>query len=121
MQLYLDEDSSSALLATFLRNAGHDVVTCPELGSEGASDVVQFSQSNRDRRVMITKNHHDYEDLHDLVKAVHGRHAGVLVVLSENKKRRDMKEQHIVQAIGRLIASGVPVENEINILNHFRV
>ena len=120
MRLYLDEDSSSSLLAALLRAAGHDIVTCPELGSEGASDVVQFSQSNRDQRAILTKNHHDFEDLHDLVQAVAGTHAGVLVVLNENKKRRDMTEQQIVQAVNRLIESSVPIENEINILNHFR-
>ncbi len=31
MRLYLDEDSISNLLATLLRKAGHDVVTCPQL------------------------------------------------------------------------------------------
>jgi hypothetical protein len=87
---------------------------------DGASDVVQFTQANRDGCVILTRNHHDFEDLHDLVAAVDGRHTGVLVVLSENKKRRDMKEQQIAQAIERLIASKVPIENEVNVLNHFR-
>lgn len=63
MRLFLDEDSCSTLLATLLRADGHDVTTCIELNSEGASDVVQFTQSNRDDRVILTRNHHDYEDL----------------------------------------------------------
>jgi predicted nuclease of predicted toxin-antitoxin system len=121
MRLYLDEDSSSNLLATLLRKAGHDVVTCPQLDTEGASDVVQFTQASRDRRTILTKNHHDYEDLHDLVASVQGRHAGILIVLVENNSRRDMNEQQIVRAIDRLISAGAAIENEINILNHFRV
>jgi predicted nuclease of predicted toxin-antitoxin system len=120
MRLYLDEDSSSNVLATLLRKAGYDTATCLELNAEGASDVVQFTQSSRDGRVILTRNHHDYEDLHDLVRAVHGRHLGILVVLSENNKRRDMNEQQIVRAVDRLVSNGVPVENEINVLNHFR-
>ncbi len=31
-----------------------------------------------------------------------------------------MKEQQIVRAIDRLISAGAAIENEINILNHFR-
>lgn len=120
MRLYLDEDSSSNLLATLLRQSGHDVATCLELNSEGASDVVQFTQSGRDGRVILTRNHHDFEDLHDLVRVVQGRHAGILVVLSENNTRRDMNERQISQAIDRLVFTGIPIENEINVLNHFR-
>jgi predicted nuclease of predicted toxin-antitoxin system len=120
MRLYLDEDSSSNLLAALLRKAGHDTVTCAETGTEGASDVVQFTLSNRDGRVILTRNHHDYEDLHDLVCAVRGQHAGILIAASENKKRRDMNERQIVRAIDRLLTAAVPIENEINVLNHFR-
>jgi len=120
MRLYLDEDCSSNLLAALLRNAGHDVATCPELRTAGASDVVQFTQSNRAGRVILTKNHHDYEDLHDLVAVVDGRHTGIFVMLSENKKRRDMNEQQVVRAIERLQSLGLPIENEIYVLNHYR-
>jgi len=120
MDLYLDEDTSSALLAKLLREAGHRVLTCSESALEGASDVVQFSRSNRGNRVIVTRNHHDFEDLHDLVRNVAGHHHGILVVLSENKRRRDMRAQHVVAAIGRLIDSGLPIANEIHILNHFR-
>ena len=120
MRLYLDEDSSSDLLAKLLRHAGHDVMVCQDWSGEGASDIVQFTQSIRDERVILTKNHHDFEDLHDLVGVAQGRHAGIFVVLIENNKRRDMKEQHIVMAIDRLLAANVPIPNEINVLNHFR-
>jgi hypothetical protein len=120
MRLYLDEDSSSNLLAALLRHSGHDVTTCLDLNSEGASDVVQFTQSNRDQRVILTRNHHDFEDLHDLVQSVRGRHAGILVVLNENNKRRDMNERQIERAINQLISAAVPIENEVNVLNHFR-
>jgi predicted nuclease of predicted toxin-antitoxin system len=120
MRLYLDEDISSNLLAVLLRKAGHDAVACGDLSAGGASDVVQFTLSNRDGRVILTRNHHDYEDLHDLVRAVHGLHSGILIVLSENRKRRDMTQRQIVRAVDKLLASGSPIENEINVLNHFR-
>jgi hypothetical protein len=55
-----------------------------------------------------------------LVQATHGRHAGILVVRSDNDVRRDMKDRDIVRAIANLVAAGIPVANEFHILNHWR-
>jgi hypothetical protein len=38
MRIYLDEDTSSALLVVLLRKAGHQVVRCVDAGMAGKSD-----------------------------------------------------------------------------------
>ena len=38
----------------------------------------------------------------------------------ENIRGKDMEPADIVRAIGKLLASGVPVVNELHALNHWR-
>jgi hypothetical protein len=69
---------------------------------------------------LLTKDHDDFLDLHDLIQAKHGRHAGILEVRADNDPARDMKDRDIVRSIANLDAAQVPIENEIQILNHWR-
>lgn len=120
MQLFLDEDSSEPLLATLLRNAGHDVHSTHELGRTGATDPAQFLYAIRLRRVLITRNHHDFEVLHDLVSEAGGHHPGILVTRFDNDAARDFTSRGIVVALGKLQASGIDVRDEVHVLNQWR-
>lgn len=120
MTIFLDEDSSGALLATLLRKAGHDVLSTPELGRTGESDPAQFLYSIRQRRVLITRNHDDFEVLHDLVREAGGHHPGVLVTRFDNDAARDFTPKGIVVALGKLRASGLDVRDELHVLNEWR-
>jgi hypothetical protein len=68
----------------------------------------------------LTGNHRHFEDLHELVMIVGGHHPGILVVRKDNDPKRDLTEPGIVRALGKLLQAGVPLEDEVSVLNHWR-
>ena len=120
MNLFLDEDSSSAALAQLLRKAGHDVRSVLELGTTGEPDPEQFRYAIREDRVLLTRNHDDFEMLHYLIRDARGHHPGVLVERTDNDASRDLTPRGIVVAIGELEAADLPVRDDFHILNHWR-
>ena len=120
MRLYLDDNTARPLLTTLLRKAGHDVVIPADVGTAGLSDPRHLTYAVQHDRVLLTHDHHDFDDLHRLVQATGGSHAGILVVRLDNDPKRDMKDADIVRAIAKLEASGVPIANELHVLNHWR-
>jgi hypothetical protein len=120
MNLYLDDDSAKALLARLLRNAGHTVTVPGDIGLAGASDPEHLLRTVQDSWVLLTRNHDDFRVLHLLVQATGGRHPGILVVRRDNDRTRDMKDRDVVRALGNLQTAGVPIDNELHILNHWR-
>jgi hypothetical protein len=117
MRLYLDEDSASTLLVQLLRAAGHDVQTPFEASMIGEDDAVQFAYEDR---ALLTRNHDDFRNLHNLATALRGHHPGICVVCKENNPRRDLTARGIVQAIGKLLTAGVAVADQFIILNQWR-
>jgi len=67
MRLYIDDDSVDPSLLRLLRNDGHDVRIPADVGLAGSSDQVHLAHAIRDRRAILTRNHGDFDDLHDLV------------------------------------------------------
>jgi hypothetical protein len=120
MRLYLDDDSASALLVRLLRQAGHDVQIPIDVGMGGEDDPVHLAHAIRDARVLLSGNHHDFENLHDLILVAQGHHSGILVVRKDNDPKRDLSVPGIVRAIGKLLVSKAPVADHLNILNHWR-
>ena len=120
MRLYLDDDSTSALLVRLLRQAGHDVRLPAEIGMSGAKDSVHLMHAVLEDRVCLSHNYDDFEDLHNLVLTVHGHYPGILVVRKDNDPSRDLKPAGIVRAIRNLEAAGVPIADQYIILNHWR-
>jgi len=120
MNLYLDDDIAKGALASRLCRAGHQVVLPSNAGTSGASDPRHLLCAVQQNLVLITKNHDDYEDLHFLVQGTHGLHSGILAVRADNDPSRDMKDQDIARAIAKLERVGVPIANELHILNHWR-
>jgi predicted nuclease of predicted toxin-antitoxin system len=120
MRIYLDDDLASPNLARLLRNAGHDAQLPVEANFAGENDAVHLRHAVRDQRVLLTRNHDDFEDLHELLLAARGHHPGILVVRQDNKPKRDMTRPTIVRAIGKLEASGMPIVDQFIILNHWR-
>ena len=70
--------------------------------------------------VLLSRNHDDFEELHLLIRATGGTHPGLFVVRSDNDPNRDMKDRDIGRAIGNLQGAGVPIVNELHVLNHWR-
>ena len=120
MKLYVDEDSVHDLLLRLLQRAGHDIEVPSDVGMVGRSDPVNLRYSISSNRSLLSANHDDFEELHDLILQAGGRHPGILIVRRDNDRRRDLTPRGIVAAISHLLDGGVPVKNEFIILNHWR-
>jgi Domain of unknown function (DUF5615) len=120
MRLYLDDDSAEALLVALLRQAGHDVQIPADVVMVGQPDAVHLTHAVLEDRVLLSRNHDDFENLHDLIMQVQGHHPGLLMVRRDNDPRRDLKPAGIVRAIRKLLAAAVPIRDHFHILNHWR-
>lgn len=120
MNLYLDDDTAKGSLVVRLRRAGHQVVLPNDAGLAGGWDPLHLLHAVQHELMLVSKNHDDFRDLHLLVHAASGRHAGIAIVRADNDPRRDMTDSDIVRALGNLDAGNVPIANEFHILNHWR-
>ena len=120
MRLYLDDDTAGPLLAKLLRKAGHDVQLPGDVGMAGAPDPVHLTGAIADGRILVTKNHDDFWILHDLINQAQGHHPSVFVVRQDNDPTRDLTPKGIVAAIRRLGTAGVPIQDELIVLNQWR-
>lgn len=120
MKIYIDDAAADALLTKLLRQAGHDVLLPRDFGISGAKDPVHLIHAINARAVLLSRDHDDFRRLHDLVVAAGGHHPGVLMVRYDNDAARDLTQRGIVLAIGKVVASGVPVADEFIMLNHWR-
>ena len=120
MNLYLDDDCASRLLAGLLTQAGHHVQLPAEVGMSGASDPAHLTHAVRDGRVLLTANYEDFEELHDLIIQVAGHDPGILVIRRDNNPKRDSTPRGIVQAIANLQTANIPLADQFVVLNHWR-
>lgn len=120
MKLYLDDNSADPRLAEALRKAGYDVLLPVEAGYAGSTDPRHWRLALEQGRALLTRDYHDFLDLHELVMAAGGRHPGLLVVRADNDPARDLTTRGIAAAISRLEGSGLPILDQIHILNHWR-
>ena len=120
MNLYLDDNTEKASLVSILRRAGHQVTLPADIGMSGAPEPRHLGACGSGDLVLLTRDYDDFLDLHDLVQDTHGRHAGILVIRSDNDASRDMKDRDFVRAIANLEAANAPIANEFNVLNHWR-
>lgn len=120
MRLYLDDDSARLLLVKLLVQVGHDVQTPGDANTTGLSDPEHLIHTISDDRVLLSGNHGDFSVLHDLVIQAGGHHPGILVVRKDNDLVRDLSPRGIELAIRNLIASGMPLADQLIVLNHWR-
>src|SRR5438477_12745859 len=120
MNLCLDEDTSAEILVRQLRQAGHDVLTATDANAIGEMDAPQLTRAITQSRIFLSKNHDDFRDLHLLIIAAEGHHAGILIIRQDNDPSRDMTPKGIVNAIAKLEAATIDVADQFVILNHWR-
>jgi predicted nuclease of predicted toxin-antitoxin system len=120
VRVLIDENMSSRRLAVRLQAAGHDVVLASDVGLVSVSDARVMAQAVDQDRPVLTRDHEDFADLHDLVMAVGGHHPGILVVRFDNDPRHNLTERAIATALENLESSGVAVADQIHVLNHWR-
>jgi len=129
-RFYTDEDIPLAL-APLLAAGGHDVVTTHALGRAGMHDGAQLLFAARDGRTLITHNEADYVLLHrpwqlwaeawrtwpstapGASGAAIPRHGGILVLPQYHGLARAVRLDRWQQAIGHLVTSGRPLDNEL--------
>lgn len=118
--IYLDNNFIGRALARMLQRAGHTVFRPADFNLGGASDARHLERAVQEKLVLMSKDWQDFLDLHHLVLTCGGHHLGIVVVRYENDPKRDMKDKHIVAALGRLESSGLPLADQYVILNHWR-
>lgn len=119
MRLYLDDDCASLHLIRALVHSGHDVESPREAGNTGKADPVHLLHCIKNRRILVTGDHGDFELLHLLVLAASGHHPGILAVRKDNSPR-DMSPKQVARAIANVVAAGMAINDEFVILNHWR-
>jgi len=107
MRIYLDDDSAADLLVRLLRQSGRDVQVPSTVGLAGEDDSVHLSFAIRDERAILTGNHRDFLNLHNLIMQAQGHHGGILVVRRDNDPRRDLTPTGIVRAVQNLMAANI--------------
>ena len=120
MRLYLDDDTVNRVLIAQLRQSGHDVQIPADIGLMGAADPVHLLHALREKRVVMSHDHDDYKDLHDLVVGSGGSHAGIFALRRDRDRKRDMRPLQIVGAIAKVIRSTHPIAGSFIVLNHWR-
>jgi predicted nuclease of predicted toxin-antitoxin system len=120
MRFLIDENISSPVLASRLRAQGHDPVLAGDVGLLSMTDPRVLLYSIAQDLPVQTQDAEDFEDLHDLVIAAAGHHAGILVVRFDNDPRHNLTDRGIGTAITKLDASGVGIRDRIHVLNLWR-
>jgi predicted nuclease of predicted toxin-antitoxin system len=120
MRLYLDDCSDANELVAYLGAAGRYVENPRIGGISGAQDQEHLEYAARQGLSLITRNPDDFIELHQEWQAVGRPHAGILLVYEDNVKGKDMEAADIVRALDKLLASGLPIANELHTLNHWR-
>lgn len=120
LSLYLDDCADDDILAALLRRAGHAVHTPRSAGTSGVSDDEHLVYAARHGHTLLTKDPDDFLELHYHWQTTNRSHSGILLVYEEQEVKKNMRRVQIVLAIDHLAASGVPLANEIQTLNHWR-
>jgi predicted nuclease of predicted toxin-antitoxin system len=120
MRFLIDENMSYLRLASRLRGQGHDPVLAGDVGLLSMTDPRVLIYSIAQDLPVLTQDSEDFEDLHDLVIAAAGHHAGILIVRFDNDPRHNLTDRGIGTAIAKLEASGVGTRDRIHVLNQWR-
>lgn len=120
MQIYPDDCADANDLATMLRDAGHQVYTPRTERNLGIPDPSHLAYAATHGFALVTKNPRDFRNLHAEWQRLGRRHAGILLVYMDNILGKDMEPADIVTALQNLLATGLPIDNELHVLNHWR-
>jgi predicted nuclease of predicted toxin-antitoxin system len=101
MKFLLDENLSSPRLASRLRALGHNPVLADDVGLLSLTDARVLIYSIVQALPVLTQDSEDFEDLHDLVIAAAGHHAGILIVRFDNDPRHNLTDRGISVALGK--------------------
>jgi predicted nuclease of predicted toxin-antitoxin system len=120
MTIYLDDNTTDPMLVAELRKRGHGVVLPSDVGLAGAGDARHLVYAIQGDLVVLTRDYDDFTDLHDVIIAARGEHHGILLVRFDNDPTKDMKPGGMAAAVERIDASGLPLVNQLFVLNQWR-
>ena len=120
MRFLIDENVSNAPLASRLRAQGHDPVMAGDAGLLSVADPRVMIWAIGQGLPVLTRDADDFQDLHELIMAAGGHHPGMLVVHFDNDPRHNLSERAIGIAISKLESSGLPIADQLHVLNHWR-
>jgi Domain of unknown function (DUF5615) len=120
MVFYLDDCADANDLVLLLRQVGYAVRTPRTEQTRGVDDAVHLGHAAARGFTLVTKNPKDFRDLHQEWQAQGRLHYGILLIYEDNIRGKDMEPADIVRAIGKLLASGLAVRNELHVLNHWQ-
>jgi hypothetical protein len=103
-----------------LQRAGHNVRTPRSERISGTADAAHLAHAASKGYTLITKNPDAFELLHHEWQQRGQAHHGIPLIYQDNRHRKDMRPDDIVRAIGKLLASGLPIANEMHSLNAWR-
>jgi predicted nuclease of predicted toxin-antitoxin system len=120
MRFLIDENLSSAQLASRLRAQGHDPTLAVDAGLLSVADPRVLIWAINQGVPILTRDSEDFEDLHNLVMAAGGHHPGMLIVRFDADPRHNMSHRQIGVAISKLESSGLPISDQLHVLNQWR-
>ena len=120
MRFLIDENMSDRRLESRLRAQGHGPVLAIDVGLLSIADPRVLIWAIVQALPVLTRDHDDFEDLHDLLMAAGGHHPGILVVLFDSDPRHNLTDRGIGSALKKLESSGVPIPDRIHVLNQWR-
>jgi predicted nuclease of predicted toxin-antitoxin system len=107
MKFLIDENLSSPRLSSRPRLQGHDPVLARDAGLISVTDARVLIYSIAHGLPVLTQDSEDFEDLHDLVMAATGHHAGILIVRFDNDPGHNLTDRGIATAISKLESSAL--------------
>ena len=120
LSLYLDDCADDDTLAALLRQAGHQVSTPRIAATSGLSDREHLDYAAQRSYTLLTKDPDDFMELHHQWLATNRTHSGILLIYEDKDVSKNMSRAQVVLAIDNLVASAVPIANEIHSLNQWR-
>ena len=120
LSLYLDDCADDDTLAALLRQAGHQVSTPRIAGTSGVSDREHLHFAAHRGYTLLTKDPDDFVDLHHQWRESNRNHSGILLIYEDKDVSKNMSRTQIILAIDNLVASALPIANEIHNLNQWR-
>jgi len=120
LSLYLDDCADDDSLAARLRQVGHQISTPRSAGTTGSSDFEHLDYAVHHGYTLLTKDPDDFADLHHRWRALGRTHSGILLIYEDKDVSKNMSRAQIVLAIDNLVASAVPIFNEVHNLNQWR-
>lgn len=115
LALLLDEDSQAKYLVRLLQSAQHDVITINQICLVGMPDAAVLQYAQQHQRVLLTRNCHDFFDLHQQTP----HHHGILAVYQDANPAKNMSYAAIVAAIANLEAAGLDLHSQFMVLNQW--